>query len=308
MEVTSFALNAQNFPRKSNDPRAFEYVYGIKKMFVSRFGADGLILQADYSQLELRIAAIFSNDKELMNAYKAGKDIHIYVASKVHKIPESEVTKDQRTAAKAVGFGLLYGKGAYSLAQDMKVDLEEAQEFIDTYFKEFAGVKKWLDNTRKQVSKNKRVKTLTGRWRRLAAIDSTNRATAADAERQAVNSPIQGSGSDITLSSLIALGRRLRDEGFRSVICMTVHDSIVLDVHKDELVEVYKLVKEVMENPPFDWVTVPIVADVEIGRNYGDLVYLKQLSDLDDYKDVYEYIDVKFEEKKKEDLEKAMKN
>jgi uracil-DNA glycosylase family 4 len=299
--LASEAPNAQNFPRKSNDPRAFEYQYGIKKLFKSRFGDEGLILQADYSQLELRIAAIFSGDERLIQAYKDGHDLHKYAASISMKKPIEDITDDDRTKAKAVNFGLIYGKGSYSLANDMGVSVEEAEEFIKAYFKEFAGVKKWLDATRKKVIKDKYVTTLTGRWRRLPGVESNNRGVQGDCFRQAVNAPIQSSGSDITVMSLILMNYKLKEAGLKSCICITVHDSIVLDVYIPELKEVYNIVKDTMENPPFDWITVPIVADMEIGRDYGALVGLDSLEDLEGYDTVFDYIDEKVAKKKEKD-------
>lgn len=291
--------NMQNIPRKVNDPDSFEWKYGPKRMFVSRFGDQGIILQFDYSQLELRVAAIFSNDPALVQAYNEGKDVHRYVASKVFGVPEDKVTDDQRTQTKAVNFGLIYGKGAKSLAEDMKVSLEEAQEFLNKYFEEFKGVKQWLDKMKETVRKKKYVKTLTGRWRRLPGIDSNRRGVVNEALRMATNAPIQGTGSDITLISLIRINNELKKRKLKSCLCITVHDSIVLDVYVPEFPEVFHLVKEIMENPPYDWVTVPIVAEAEIGRDYGALVGIDSLDDLKGYKDVFEYIDTKWAEKEK---------
>jgi DNA polymerase I-like protein with 3'-5' exonuclease and polymerase domains len=302
--LSSEAPNAQNFPRKSNNPKEFQYHYGPKKLFVSRFGADGVIVQFDYSQLELRVAAIFSNDPGLMGAYRAGKDLHIYVASKVYKVSEEEVTDDQRTAAKAVGFGLLYGKGARSLAADMNVSLEEAEEFIATYFKEFAGMKEWIDNTKKQVRDDKYVETLAGFWRRLPGVDSNDRGIQSDAFRQAINSPIQGSGASMTLKSIILINMMFKMKKLKSVLAITVHDSIVADVHVSELKVVYTIMKQVMENLPFSWITVPIVSDAEIGRDYGTLVGINDIEEVIS-EGVFEYIDRKVYEKKKKDYEKA---
>lgn len=305
--LSSEAPNAQNFPRKSNNPFEFQYTYGVKKLFVSRFGEDGIILQFDYSQLELRVAAIFSKDKNLIAAYRAGKDIHRYVASKVHQIPEEEVTDDQRTAAKAVGFGLLYGKGARSLAEDMKCSLEEAEDFIAKYFEEFSGVKEWIDGVHKMVREKKRVETLTGLWRRLPGIDSNDRGVVGDAKRQSVNSPVQGTGANMTMSSITRINDKFKALGLKSCIAITVHDSIVADVYVPEFEEVYNIMKYEMENLPWDWVTVPIVAEAEIGRDYGTLVGLDSLEDLEGYADVFDYIDKTVEAKHKKLVEKATK-
>lgn len=268
--------NAQNFPRKTGDPKAFSYHYGPKKLFTSRFGEDeGLIVQADYSQLELRIASIFSEDENLQYAYRNGKDLHIYVASKVYKIPESEVTDDQRSSAKAVGFGLIYGKGSKSLAEDIGGTQEEAERFIADYFKEFPGIKRWMEKMQKQVKRDKYVETLSGFRRNLQGIDSNDRMVVSESKRQSINSPVQGSGATLTLQSVIDIDRMYRQFNLKSKIIMTVHDSIVIDTHKDELYEVISISKYIMENLHYDWITVPIVADFEIGRNYQDLVKIE---------------------------------
>lgn len=303
--LASDSPNMQNIPRKSNNPKEFQYHFGPKKLFVSRFGEDGVLLQYDYSQLELRIAAIFSNDPGLMSAYKNGKDLHIFVASRVHKIPEEEVTDDQRTAAKAVGFGLLYGKGARSLAQDMGVPLEEAEAFIEAYFSEFPGMKKWISTMQNQAKKDKYVETLAGFRRRLYAIDSNDRGIQSEALRQSVNAPIQGTGGNMTLKSITLINKIFKEKKLKSVLCITVHDSIVADVYLPEFELVYTIMKTVMENLPFSWITVPIVAEAEVGRDYGTMVGLDSLEDLKGYKDVFEYIDTKVEEKKKKDYAKA---
>ncbi|WAB25010.1 DNA polymerase family A [Lysinibacillus phage vB_LfM_LysYB1] len=305
--LSSEAPNAQNFPRKSNDPFAFNYKYGVKKLFVSRFGDDGVIMQFDYSQLELRVAAMFSNDPQLLQAYRDGKDLHIYAAAKVRGIPEEDVTDDMRTAAKAVNFGLLYGKGARSLAEDMKMTLEEAQDFIDKYFEEFKGVKKWLDDTRKKLKQEKHVETLTGLWRRLPGVDSNDRGVQADAQRQGVNSPIQGSGANMTMMSIILINDEFKKQNLKSKIAITVHDSIVADTHITEIKQVYTIMKGIMENLPFDWITVPIISDAEIGRDYGTLVGIDDIDAVLE-EGVFEFIDREVEEKHQKALKKAQKS
>lgn len=297
--------NAQNFPRKSNNPFEFQYKYGIKKLFASRFGDEGVILQFDYSQLELRVAAIFSADEKLLEAYRQGKDMHIYVASLVYGVSEEEVTDDMRTAAKAVNFGLIYGRGAASLADQMKVSVEEAQKFIDKYFELFQGVKRWLDETREFVEKNKYVETLTGRWRRLPGVDSNDNSVRGDCYRQAVNAPVQSSGADMTLLSLILINKEFKKRNFRSRIAITVHDSIVADVYVPEFKEVYTIMKHTMENLPYDWITVPILAEAEVGRDYGTLVKLEKLEDLEGYASIFDYIDEKVQKKYEKDLKEA---
>ena len=264
--------NAQNFPRKTEDPREFHYNYGPKKLFTSRFGDEGVIIQFDYSQLELRLAAVLSGDHGLKSAYQEGKDLHIFVASRVYKIPEDEVTKDQRSYAKTIGFGLIYGKGALSLGEELGLTRDEAEEFINSYFKEFPGIKIWMDSMRKKVKQDKYVETLSGFRRSLKGIDSNQRGIVSDSERQAINSPVQGSGATMTLQSVIDIDKMITEYNLKSKMIMTVHDSIVFDTHIDEVYQISAIAKTIMENLPFDWITVPIVADLEIGRDYQDMV------------------------------------
>src|SRR5690606_34469539 len=185
--------------------------------------------------------------------------------------------------AKAVGFGLLYGKGAYSLAQDMGVSLEEAEDFIEAYFAEFPGMKRWIDKMHKQVREQKYVETLAGFRRRLPAVDSNQKSIQAEAIRQSVNAPIQGTGGSMTLMSVVLINKMFKQLKLKSMLVITVHDSIVADVYVPEFKTVYKVMKQIMENLPFEWINVPIVAEAEIGYDYGTLVELESLIQLNDY-------------------------
>jgi uracil-DNA glycosylase family 4 len=279
--LSSDEPNAQQFPRKSNDVFSFQYWHEIKSLFVSRFGKDGVILQFDYSQLELRILAVFTRDPELIKLYRSGADLHKAVASSAFGVPIEEVTKDQRTAAKKVQFGIVYQESAKGLSEDLRAEgidmsVEECEEFIRNYFKQFPNVEKWIRDIKRFAKRNKYVKTLVGRRRHLPTIDSVDKAIAAEAERQAVNAPIQSTGSDCTLMSLILINKWLKETGKRSKICVTVHDSIVLDCHKDEVIEVAEKVKDIMENLAkyneyYSFLgDVPIVSEMEVGYSYGE--------------------------------------
>lgn len=286
-------------------PAGKEDVYDIKVENFSNFALSAGVFVHN-SQLELRVAGIFSQDEGLMSAYKSGKDLHRFVASRVHKIPEEEVSSDQRTAAKAVGFGLLYGKGSRSLAQDMGVSLDEAEEFIEAYFKEFPGMRKWIESTKKKVKKDKYVETLTGFRRRLPAVDSNDRGIQSDAMRQAINSPIQGTGGSMTLKSIVLINKMFKQKNLKSKLCITVHDSIVADTYIPEFEIVFKIMKTVMENLPFPWISIPIVAEAEVGRDYGTMVEIGSLDELKEYNNnIFDFVDAKVIEKKKKDYEKA---
>lgn len=272
--------NAQQFPRKVYDPFLFQYWHEIKSLFTSRFGEDGVMLQFDYSQLELRILAVFSQDENLIQLYKSGADLHKATASGAFNVPIEEVTKEQRTAAKKIGFGIVYQESPHGLSEDLRsegIDLSEqdCERFIANYFKRFPKVEKWILGIKRFAKRNKYVKTLTNRIRHLPTIDSSEKSIANEALRQAVNAPIQSTGSDCTLQSLIQINKWLKETGKRSMICVTVHDSIVLDCPKDEAIEVAKKVKHIMENLAeynefYKFLgEVPIVSEMEIGYDYG---------------------------------------
>jgi DNA polymerase-1 len=165
-------------------------------------------------------------------------------------------------------------------------------------------MKDWIDRTKKQVKNDRYVETLAGFWRRLPGVDSNDRGIQADAMRQAINSPIQGSGASMTLKSIILINEMFKKKKLKSVLAITVHDSIVADVHVSELKIVYTIMKHVMENLPFSWITVPIVSDAEIGRDYGTLVGIDNIDEIIN-EGVFNYIDRKVLEKKKKDYEKA---
>lgn len=284
--TSSSEPNAQQFPRHVTTTSLsnlclFQYWHEIKNLFVSRFGDDGVIVQFDYSQLELRILAVFSQDPAIIALYRSGADLHRTLAADFFGVTPEQVTKDQRTASKKLQFGIVYQESAKSLSEDLRgegIEMSEAecQKFIDRYFARFPLVKKWIDGIKRFAHRNKYVKTMTGRLRRLASIDSTDRSIASEAERQAVNAPIQSTGSDCTLMSLIEINKWLKATGKRSVICITVHDSIGLDCPKDEVMEVSAKVKHIMENLAlynefYRFLgDVPIVSEMEIGYSYGE--------------------------------------
>lgn len=279
--LSSNEPNAQQFPRKVYTPTLFQYNHEIKKLFTSRFGDDGVIIQFDYSQLELRILAVISQDPTLIELYRSGADLHKAVASDAFGVPLEKVSKDQRTASKKIQFGIVYQESPRGLSEDLRAEgitmsEEECERFIKKYFKRFTKVNKWIRDIKKFVKRHKYVETLTGRTRHLPDIDSVDRSKANEAERQAVNTPIQGTGSDCTLQALIQINKWLKETEKKSRVCVTVHDSIVVDAHKSEALEVAKKVKHIMENLAeynefYSFLgDVPIVSEMEIGRNYGD--------------------------------------
>lgn len=278
--------NAQQLPRKAENPLLFQYHNEPKSLFISRYGENGCIMNADYSALEMRVAGIVSEDPTLLKAFLSGQDLHKSTASLVWGVPVDEVSKDLRTAAKSVNFGIIYGKSGATFAQDLYYDKsgknpkktsdwEKAKEqgfkLVEDYLHTFSGLDKWLKNTKKFAYKHGYVETLFGRRRRLPDLKSKVPTLKANAERQSINAPIQGTGSDFTLLSLIQINEWLKQNHMKSMIIATVHDSIVFDVYIPELSEVATKVKQIMEHvhEPYIDTEIPVRADLELGVNYG---------------------------------------
>lgn len=278
--------NAQQLPRKAENPQLFQYHNEPKALFTSRFGSNGCIMNADYSALEMRIAGVISGDQALLKALLSGADLHKSTASLVWGVPVEEVPKDMRTNAKAVNFGIIYGKSGITFAQDLyydksgknpkkTADWDEAKKLgmklVDDYLNTFSGLARWLEDTKKFAYKNGYVETMFGRRRRLPDLKSKVPTLKSNAERQAINAPIQGTGSDFTLLSIIQIQNWLQSTGKRTKIIATVHDSIVFDVYIPELPDVSKTVKNIMEHvhEPYIDTPIPIISDLELGVNYG---------------------------------------
>lgn len=238
--------------------------------------------------LELRIAAIISGDPSMQQAFKDGADLHKITASKVFFVPIEEVTKTQRTNAKHVGFGILYGKSAITFAQDLFYDStgkdpnktpdwesakERGEALVNNYLNvAFPKLGEWIRNTKRFAHQHGYVQTMFGRRRRLPNLSSQVRSLRFDAERQCINAPIQGTGTDLTVLSLIKINKTLKERGMKSLIVITVHDSIVFDVYIPELPQVASLVKYVMEHVHEEFIdtTCPINVDLELGDSYGN--------------------------------------
>ena len=288
----------------------FQYQWEIKKLFNSRWGDDGVILQFDYSQLELRVAAIMSGDEFMLEVYREGRDLHKEIASKVFKVPIEEVTKEMRTKAKKVNFGIVYGISAAGLAADPEVGMtyEEADKFIKEYFKVVPKLKKWLDKTTEEAKKNCGVRTMFGRIRRLPSVRSSEKGIRNASLREAVNAPVQGTGSDMTLLSIVIINNMLKERNLKTRIFVTVHDSIGFDVYLPELEEVIGIVKHTMENLPFEFLdAVPIVSEMELGWNYGESFELSSYDELVEAGGVHSWMDKQYakkDEKEKKAWEK----
>jgi len=281
--------NLQNIPNKDGGR--------VKRAYVSRFGDEGLILQADYSQIELRVAASVFKEPSMIRAYKAGADVHTQTAIDVSGLGkegyEALDPKDQkawRTRSKRVNFGILYGGGPPALVNTLKKDgvfltVEEAQKLIERYFKVRPALRTGIAKLERHVKRVGFLETFTGRRRRVPEVRSVDDQIVSRALRQAINFPIQSTASDMTLMSLVLIWREMRKRGLRSKIILTVHDSIIFDCHVDEFIEVATLARGIMENLPqlsdevlpgldWSWLQVPIIADCEVGSTWGTLVGL----------------------------------
>jgi DNA polymerase-1 len=267
-------LSSSN-PNLQNIPIRTELGRQIRKAFVPEEG--WLFLAADYSQIELRVLAHVSQDQALLDAFHRGQDVHARTAAAVYGIALDEVTKEQRAIAKTVNFGLIYGQSAFGLAQQTGLDFDEAERFIDTYFENYPGVKRWLDGTRTRAHADGYVETLLGRRRYFPELQGTRRAYAgqrAAAERQAINAPIQGTAADILKIAMIRLDRGLADLGLQARMVLQVHDEVVLEVPREELPAVVPLVRKVMEGAYA--LSVPLKVDMEVGENWLDMKAIKE--------------------------------
>jgi DNA polymerase I-like protein with 3'-5' exonuclease and polymerase domains/uracil-DNA glycosylase len=283
--LSSSGPNLQQIPRNIKEDKflADVKIPSIKKLFTVPKRKNWFLMQFDYSQAELRVLASLSGEKTFIDAFNRGEDIHKSTAAEVSGVSLEEVTDTQRGAAKAVNFGLLYGQGAEKLAKGIGVSLDEAKRFIKVYFQKLPAIQRYINRVKAHVRTEGQVISPFGRIRRLATAFSPEPDVVASAERQAVNSPIQSAASDCTLKAIIAITAWLERKGLRSHIIVTVHDSIILAVYRPEATLVYKRVKHIMETPPGPWSLVPMVADAEIGHDWGTLSKIESLDALEEY-------------------------
>ena len=252
--------NLQNIPIKDEAGRE------IRKAFIPRTD-DYVLLAADYSQIELRIIAEISNDKSMLDAFIAGNDFHKATASKVYGVPYDEVTSEQRRNAKTVNFSITYGAGATNLMRQLNISRKEAQELIQSYFREFSGLKNYMDETVKSARELGYVKTLLGRRRNLRDINSRNSLTASNAERIAINTPIQGTAADMIKIAMINIHQVFRENNLKSKMVLQVHDELVFDVYKPELNQVKVIIEDKMKNA-IPTLNVPIIVEMGVGNNW----------------------------------------
>ncbi len=256
---------SSNNPNLQNIPVRTERGREIRKAFIPR-DKDHVLVSADYSQIELRIVAAISGDVNMCEAFTTGKDIHTATAAKVFNVEESAVTKEMRYKAKSVNFGIIYGQGAFGLAENLGIPRAEAKEIIDNYKKQFPNIQKYMDDTINFAKETGYVETLMGRKRWLRDINSANFTVRGFAERNAINSPIQGSAADMIKLAMIKIHHEFIKNKFKSKMLLQVHDELVFDAHKDEI----ELIKPVILNCMQSALALPnnVPTDAEIG--FGD--------------------------------------
>lgn len=256
---------SSNNPNLQNIPIRTERGREVRKAFIPR-NENYVLLAADYSQIELRIIAALSEEETMMNAFKNGEDIHASTAAKVFNVPLNEVTREQRSNAKTVNFGIIYGVSAFGLSNQTDLSRSEAKELIDTYYETYPKLKAYMTSQVDFAREHGFVETVLNRRRYLKDINSRNAVVRGAAERNAVNAPIQGSAADIIKLAMINIHKRFEQENFKSKMILQVHDELVFDAHKDELEIIKPIIKYEMENA--FTMTVPLDVEIGIGDNW----------------------------------------
>ena len=253
--------NLQNIPVRSDRGKE------IRKAFIPR-DKDHILISADYSQIELRVVAAISGDTNMCEAFRLGKDIHTATAAKVYGIAEEDVTKEMRYKAKSVNFGIIYGQGAFGLADNLGISRTEAKNIIDNYKKEFSGITEYMESTINFAKEKGYVETLMGRKRWLRDINSANFTVRGFAERNAINSPIQGTAADMIKLAMIKVSHAIKKEGFKSKMILQVHDELIFDALRSEAEALKACILENMENALPLPNQVPVIAEAGMGENW----------------------------------------
>jgi DNA polymerase-1 len=265
--VTATGRLSSNNPNLQNIPIKTEKGREIRKAFIAK-DAQHVIMAADYSQIELRIIAALSQDTHMLAAFKNNHDIHTATAARIFNVPMEEVTREQRGAAKAVNFGILYGQSAFGLSQSLNITRTEAKGIIDSYYAQFAGLRGYMDKLVRDARETGFVETIMKRRRYLPDINSANAVVRGYAERNAVNAPIQGSAADIIKMAMIRIHDEIEKQKMESRMILQVHDELVFDVPLHEIDAMGALVKSCMESAIE--IDVPLDVQVEVGKNWLD--------------------------------------
>ena len=254
-------------PNLQNIPIRTELGREIRAAFIAEPGY--VLLAADYSQIELRLLAHFSEDELLTRAFRAGDDIHTLTASEVFGIPRDEIGAEHRRRAKAVNFGIVYGLSPFGLSQQLNIETREAKTYIDNYFARYSGVRRFIDAVLEETRQSGHVRTLHGRVRPIPDINSKNASMRGFAERTAVNTPLQGTAADLIKVAMVRLDEEVRQRGLRSRMTLQVHDELVFEVPEDEVDTMRDLVRDKMEN--VHKLNVPLEVEVGVGHNWRDM-------------------------------------
>ena len=263
--VTATGRLSSNNPNLQNIPVRTAKGREIRRAFVAR-SADFQLMAVDYSQIELRIIAALAEDQNMIEAFKNGHDIHAATAAKVFHTSISEVTREQRSAAKAVNFGIIYGQSAFGLAQNLQISRTEAKQIIDAYFEQYPSIKSYMDKVIAQAREHGYVETIMKRRRYLPDIHSANAVVRGFAERNAINAPIQGSAADIIKMAMVAVHEAISKANLKSKMILQVHDELVFDVHQNEVEQMQQLVKASMESAV--QLTVPMEVEMKLATNW----------------------------------------
>ena len=258
--LSSTEPNLQNIPTRTELGRE------IRKMFVAKEGY--VLVDADYSQIEFRVLAHIANDETMINAFRNNEDIHAVTASQVLGIPLEDVTKEQRSSAKAVNFGIVYGIGEFSLAQDLHISVKEAKAYIESYLEKYHGVRNYMESIKEQAKKDGYVKTMLNRIRYIPELKSPNYNIRQFGERVALNTPIQGTAADIIKLAMVRVDNRLINEGLKSKLILQVHDELIVEAHKDEVDKVKQILSEEMQGAME--LNVPLKVDMSTGHSWYD--------------------------------------
>jgi DNA polymerase-1 len=258
---------ASNNPNLQNIPVRTDRGREIRKAFIPR-SEEYVLVSADYSQIELRIVAAISGDPNMCAAFRSGTDIHTATAAKVYNITEDTVTKEMRYKAKSVNFGIIYGQGAFGLADNLGISRTEAKEIIDNYKKQFSGIQRYMDDTIAFAKQHGYVQTLMGRKRWLKDITSSNFTVRGFAERNAINSPIQGTAADMIKLAMQKVHAEMKKANMKSRMILQVHDELVFDAHREELAELRPLILSCMQSALPLPNEVPVIAECGEGKNW----------------------------------------
>ena len=263
--VTTTGRLSSNNPNLQNIPIRTANGQKIRRAFIPR-GSDYILMAADYSQIELRVIASMSNEKNMIDAFVNNQDIHTMTASKIYNVDPENVTREQRGNAKTVNFGIIYGVSAFGLSQQTDLNRSESKVMIDNYFLNYPGLKKYMSDQIDFARNNGYVETIMGRRRYLQNINSQNNMLRSSSERNAINAPIQGSAADIIKIAMININSELKKQSLKSKMLLQVHDELVFDVHKSEKDQIKDIVKTTMESAVK--LKVPLKIDLEFGKNW----------------------------------------